>query len=763
MKINLIGVVCAAVACVAGAQGPVKVGAGSYTTVAPVGAKLPQDKVYRSEGMKGPMPTGDWWSSLAWVPLSDTMFPHPLAVRAVEGGLRVFYPGAHLSANEHGIFGMTPGGSGDLVIGHSAADKFSEARVDGASDWFVTALFADGAKKLRTSFGHGSPFVFVTIEGGDPTLSFSDKPRVWSGAAGDATLGISVGDRHYGIFAPTGSSWSGLDGTKWTAGTKGKGYLSVAVLPDNKPETLALFQKHAHAHVTDTRVAWQYDEKSAVVKTTFSFATKNYEGSDAGTLFALYPHQWSNSKSPLLGKSYGSVRGEMKLGEGSSFSTEMIFHGVLPSLPLTAGVDKAKLVTFIADEVKGEARRTGDTYWLGKQLGKWATLIPLAEQAGDKTAVETFAQRIRDAVENFFTATGAGGAAKSAGDGVFFYDKNWGTLIGYPASFGSDVELNDHHFHYGYFIRAAGELARRDPSWAADAKWGGMVKLLIRDIASPDRADPLFPFLRGIDPYAGHSWASGHSKFGDGNNNESSSEALNAWYGMILLGEATGDKALRDLGVWLFRTELEAVNDYWFDVTDRFHPATYTPSVVTMVWGGKGANGTWFSGNPEMVHGINFLPISGGSTYLGLYPDYCAKNYAALVAENKADDEKKAAKSGKPTDNADGTKWDAWADIIWMYRALSDPSDALRQFDARHANFKPEAGNSIASTYAWITAFNDLGHVDRSITADTASYAVFEKAGRRTHVAYNFGSVPRTVTFSDGTKVDCPAHGLGMK
>ena len=61
-----------------------------------------------------------------------------------------------------------------------------------------------------------------------------------------------------------------------------------------------------------------------------------------------------------------------------------------------------------------------------------------------------------------------------------------------------------------------------------------MVLLLIRDIASPDRDDPLFPFLRTFDPYAGHSWASGTALFGSGNNQESSSEAMNAWTGIIV-------------------------------------------------------------------------------------------------------------------------------------------------------------------------------------------------------------------------------------
>jgi hypothetical protein len=70
--------------------------------------------------------------------------------------------------------------------------------------------------------------------------------------------------------------------------TNGKNYFSVAVLPDNKPETLALFRRYAYAHVSDTRVAWNYDEERCTVETEFAFTTKNYEGSPTGTLFALY-------------------------------------------------------------------------------------------------------------------------------------------------------------------------------------------------------------------------------------------------------------------------------------------------------------------------------------------------------------------------------------------------------------------------------------------------------------------------------------------
>ena len=745
------------------AEDSVRVGAGSYATRLPEGAKLPPETIYRTANVRGPMPTNDWWSSLAWAPLSFAMYPHPLAVRAMPGGLRVAYPGANITANKSAIFGFLGGdGPDDFVIGHSGAETFAEARVDGFSDWFVSALFEQEGKKLRATFGHGSPFVFVEIAGGNPTLNFGkEAPKVWSGTAADAVLGISVKGRHYGVFAPTGSSWSDLAATKWTADTKGKGYFTVAVLPEATPEMLALFRRSAHHHVTDSRATWQYDEKTAAVRTTFTVTTKSREGTGDGTLFALYPHQWTNTTAKLASQGYNSVRGPMKLAEGSSFTTEMKYPGVLPALPLTAGEDKAKLNALVADLVADKGRLVGDTYWLGKQLGKWTTAIPIAEQTGDKAAVDALTERVKKSLENFLTATTEQGAVKGKDAGLFYYEPKWGTLIGYPASYGSDNELNDHHFHYGYFIRAAGEIARRDPAWAA--KWGEMIRLLARDIASTDREDKLFPFLRNFDPYAGHSWASGHARFADGNNNESSSEAMNAWYGLILFGAATGDRALRDLGVWLFTTEMEAINDYWFDVTGQFHPKDYPASVVTMVWGGKGANGTWFSGNPEMVHGINWLPVTGASLYLGRFPDYVKKNYAALVAENKEDDDKKAAKAGKPPGQSNGEAWDAWADIIWMYRALADPKDALRQFDARPAGFKPEDGNSLANTAHWLHALDAFGQVERTVTADGPFYAVFTKDGKKTHVAYNMDAQPRTVRFSDGVSVPCTAHAFGVQ
>ena len=718
-------------------EGVVRVGSGSYAAAVPAGARLPQRTIYQTANLTATakMPTNDWWSSLAWMKYSERQYPHPLAVRAEPRGLRVYYPGPNITANRAAIFGFMPAkGDADLVLGHSARAEFPDARVDAFSDWFVTAAFAADEKRMTVSYGHGSPLVFATYKGGAAKLTFARKPAVWSGSAATATLGITVNGRQYALFGPAGSTWSGLGTTTLTNHPGGKRHFSLAVLPDRSPETLALFAQYAHAHVTDTKVTWRYEPKTSTVTTTFTFTTTAREGRPAaGTLFALYPHQWRHTDAKLTGHSYASVRGEMKLARGASFTTRVAFPGVLPSLPDAGGYDKARLRRYVDAAAAKRPPGTKDTYWTGKRIGKLATLIGLAEHAGSAAAGATFTKELKRRLENWLTATDASGKLKSAG--VFHYDRLWGTLIGYPAGYGSDVELNDHHFHYGYFIKGAAELARTDPAWSAEKRWGGMIKLLIRDFANADRGDGRFPFLRNFDPYAGHSWASGHAKFGDGNNNESSSEAMNAWCALILWGQATGDRAVRDLGIYLYTTEMTAVNEYWFDVHGTNHHKDYPPSVVTMVWGGKGANGTWFSANPELVHGINFLPIHGGSLYLGHHPAYVKKNYDALAAENK------------------GTQWDDWADIIWMYRALSDPADAARQFDAAEKTARLEAGNSKANAYHWIHTLAALGRVDPTVTADHPLHAVFRKGDTRTYVVYNMSLAARTVTFSDGVKL----------
>ncbi|GIQ69039.1 glycoside hydrolase family 81 [Xylanibacillus composti] len=720
--------------------GEISLGAGSYSTVLPPGATDVQSMIYQTSNVQGKMPTNDWWSNLAWDAYSEAQYPHPLAMKNGERGMRIYYPGNRISANSAAIMGWM-NDIHDFTVGHSNASAFPDAKVDGFSDWFVTAAYQNGGNAMKVTYGHGSPYVYFEYTGGNPKLSFYTPPTVWHGDANSPVLGITMAGAHYALFGPSGSTWSGIGSGELVNNLNGRNYFSIAVLPDNSAATLQKFQQYAYSHVTDSKVGWSYHSSTGTVHTTYTLSTVAKEGSQSGSIFALYPHQWRNSSASMLSYTYPSVRGEMRTLEGSSFSTAMAFTGVLPSLPDMGNYNRATLAQYV-DEAEAEVYdRNKDTYWIGKQLGKLAVLAPIADQVGDAAAANLFRNEIRGTLEGWFKASNSSGNLKA--QNLFYYNQNWGTVIGYPASFGSAEDLNDHHFHYGYFIKAAAEIARVDKNWAN--AWGPMVELLIQDIANDDRQNGMFPFLRNFDPYAGHSWASGHARFGDGNNNESSSEAMNAWAGMILWGEATGNTRIRDLGIYLYTTEMNAINEYWFDVHERNHHPDFSRATASMIWGGKTVgDAVWWTGNPEEVHGINWLPITGASLYLTHYPVYTNTNYQALVSENG------------------GTNFDAWEDLIYMYRAISSPSEAKEMFASRSAAMIPEAGNSKAHAYHWIHNLDAIGNADPDVTADYPIYAVFNKNGAKTYVVYNMTNQERTVRFSDGHVLTVPANSFNI-
>lgn len=701
-------------------------GAGSYTTQRPPECKPLPDSIFRTAAMTGPTLTGQWWSSLLWQDFSANLFAHPLAMLCTPEGLAVSYPGTAIVASHEAIMGGGVTRDGDFRIGHSATTEFPDARCGGHSDWFVTASFAKGDASLETTFGHGSPYVFCRYRGGGPLLTFVEMPRIWAGTADQPVLGVTVRGHHYGLFGASGSTWSGLDGKVFTNSPGEKDHFSIALLPDDKPETLERFKRHAHHHVTDSKV--EYDITGGTVRATHSFETRAMEGTGEGTLFALYPHHWKYLKTPLAGGSYASVRGEMKLAEGTGFITEVPVQGVLPMLPIEGVRDRERLLAYLREEAARKPHHFADTYWEGKHLGRLTTLAGIAEVAGATDLHKGFINEIRRRLENWFTASPGETAP------LFYYNATWGSLIGSIPSYGSDMPLNDHHFHYGYFIRAAAEVARLDPPWAK--KWGPMVELLIRDIASPDRADPMFPHIRCFDSYAGHSWASGDANFADGNNQESSSESMNAWYGLMLWGAATGNERIRDLGTALYNTERTAIEEYWFDVEATNFPKDFPNVALGMVWGGKGAFATWFSADIDCIHGINWLPFTPASLYMGRHPDYVRKNHDRIVAKRPG---------GRNYNNG-------WGDLVVMFHALAEPAAAAAYLDAT-PDCKLEGGNTHAFMYQWIQTLNTLGTPDAGVTSDHPFSNVFVKDGKRTRVVYHYGPEPKTVKFSDGVEV----------
>ncbi len=739
----------------AGAQ-PVKLGAATYF-LAPKGGdpRMPPAPQRTDAMLARAAPTSQWYSKLVFDPKPEVIYAQPLSFKATPAGFEIAYPGKQVVPTfRHDVeIYYTP--KAPIVVSPVAFEP-GPGKLAGAGDWSVDVSMARDADDFRATFAHGSPFAYLRVSRGDLRLRLPAAGERFA-ADGDARmLALHVQGKDYALFGPTGVRWEQVSPTEWLAHLPaGKGYVSLAALPDAKPETLALFTGHAWAFIEGTRVDWHYDPATSQVETTFSATTQAMEGPDTGPLLGLYPHQWFDNASVQgkLGPAYDTVRGPIKLLAASSFKTRYAYNGFVPYWP---GITASPRLDQLKDLMKGEFRQAnrmmrqgGESgYWIGKGMQRVATMMDIADQQGDASARDEMLNKLKERMEEWFS----GDSSRT----YFVYDKSLGAVAAYPSEFFSVEQINDHHFWYGYWIRTAAEIALRDPAWAAKDKWGGMVDLLVADIATPERGSAAFPFLRNFDPYEGHSWATGIGGVGEygalGNNQESSSEAVNAWAALILWAEVTGNQALRDLGVYMYTTEIQGVQNYVFDIHHVVLAPEYKNIEVAQVFGGAYKHNTWWTDEPRQIKGINLLPVTTASTYLGRDPAYVKRNMDALKAEMETYAKYGTKPKYPPPD-------DVWQDIFAQYMALADPDAGLAMWDRWGA---VETGDSRTHTLQWLLSLQAMGTPDFGVTADTPLFSVFRRAdGHRTHLAFDAGTAPITVHFSDGKTLQLAPKQLG--
>ena len=727
---------------------PVKAGAGTYFLSPKGGDRAVPAAPMRTEALlKTAAQTNQWYSTLIFNPTPEAIFAQPLSVRPTGAGFEIALPAKEVVPTERRDVEIHYPHKDAIVISPMAFAP-GPAKLAKASDWSIDIEMAQGADRLLATVGHGLPYAFLQVTRGDLRLRLpAAGERIES--ADPRVLALRVKGRVYALFGPTGVRWESVSPTEWIARLPaGAGYLSVAGLPDEKPETLALLTRHAYTFVESTRVDWRYAKERSQVETTFKATTRTMEGPEVGPLLGLYPHQWHENASvkDRLGPAYDTVRGKIRLLAASEFRTTTPYTGFVPYWPGVGDSPRAEQLRDVAKTDQRNARRMmleigKGPYWQGKGLQRIIKMMDVAEQQGDLAARDELLALAKGRIEEWFSG--------ESGKNYFHYDKAVGTVVGYPDEFFFVEQLNDHHFTYGYWIRVMADIALRDPAWASQQKWGGMVDLLIADIATAQRGRADFPFLRNFDAYEGHSWASGVGLGASGNNQESSSEAINAWAGLILWGEITGNQELRDLGVYLYATEIEAINHYWFDLYGHVLPPEYRNVEVSMLFGGKYAHNTWWTDEPRQIKGINLLPLTTASTYLARDPKFVKRNLEALKGEMAiyADRMKRA----NPPD--------IWQDIFAKYVALVDPAQGLAQWN-RWGAF--ELGDTRTHALHWLLSLEAMGPPDLGVTADTPLYSVFRRAdGRRTYLAYNAGKSPITVRFSDGKTLDVAPGTLG--
>jgi len=282
--------------------------------------------------------------------------------------------------------------------------------------------------------------------------------------------------------------------------------------------------------------------------------------------------------------------------------------------------------------------------------------------------------------------------------------------------FGSAV-YNDHHFHYGYYIYAAAAIAKKDPAWftANNNYYLNRTIDLIREIANPNRSDKYFALHRYKDWFDGNSWANGMVPYGGGKNQESSTESINAWYGMYLFGLAMNNADIMNTGKIMLAQEIRSTQKYYHINLPQTNPVylpVYTNKfhTVTNLYQGTMDASTFFGDVNYYSTGIQIIPITPVTEQLW------GKNISQDIF-NYSPNGLKYTPCFDPG-NTNTIAWQ-WTSVTVGVQATAYPQQALDFFKHYRDDIgKLDNGQSHSNVYHWIITRNHLTAAEPRLPSD---------------------------------------------
>jgi len=622
----------------------------------------------------------------------------------------------------------------------------------------------------------------------------------------------------------------------------GSNYVVFATVPDGSfldTATLGTLAASAFQYPAGSTVQYGYNPQTAEVTATYSLQTTdplNLKGSPVQGILPIHygaffgkssvltsSPTWveNGSGAPMIMK---SVLGDVKFLKGSGYTVTYKYPGILPyipGLPLHDTEGRDTLTKWLKNmeaeystpppyqnwKYTGMANDIGtDSYGGGKRI--WSASNTYQTANGTVTTIaDDAADSVRRSVGLYFADNPAViTSVTNHGQAPYYsyYDKNAQTVILYPAAtniawppnderylqwdgYGTATKLNDHHYTWGYFINAAAEVSFTNETWMQ--QYRDVINQLVFDVAydpgMESKARFSFPYHRLWDPYTGHCEASGMTyPFTTGNSDESISEELHFWAGVIRWGSASGQSDIEKMGIIHYTQAVYSYYTFWRDCFGNydtlwneiagpsFDPVWVSKNYVPQVWDGKVKQSTFFGTHPAGVTAITVLPMTGASFYHALdksyISDYVGK-YEAYVKKWNLDP---LSPQGTVWQNG-SSPWSgnlAYYGELACWYAIADPAKAKSTFFPLDPvsgaipdptfQTKPElqfteGGKNAAEVYHFIRFLEDYGTPDPlAVHATNTPYSMtFVRDGGRTYVGYNPTGQVMNITFSDNTVI----------
>ena len=596
-------------------------------------------------------PTNSWLSGMVLQKTPQAVYPMPFSFLAKNAGFEIGLPTVVVAPST-----ITGGHIAGIDATISQATDFQMTRYDKVSA-SLTYKDADGSSIGRLTLAEGVPYVHyralvdgtITLKDIAPSQSDNNTPKY---------LRYTKANHDYVALVDNNST---VTTTGQTANIKlDKGSLvTFYALPNDGKDTL---REYAGNEIKSVDTSYSVSSKTA--KTTLSYNTVN----NKPTVYAPMGYMRSDQSDQPIITTYDNIYGRMQAHAGNELTTSAPI--VVPSNRLDiahlTSAHKETLIATLEDDAAKTNITAQDSYYAGKQLGRAANLLDLATQLDQPETAGKLQTIIKDEL------------TKRLDGDYFYYDEKIKGVAAETKAFGSE-DFNDHHFHYGNFIYAASILGSNDGKFLVDYK--NKVNLLVADIASYDPSDA-FPIQRNYDAYAGHSWAAGLAPFADGNNQESTSEAMNAWNAVSLWGQLIDNQRLTETGKWMLATESATARSAWrtppAEISNR---SNYTSPITSLNFGGKLTYSTFFSDEPNAKLGIQLISMNPFMTELSRDD----ARISELVDKSIIKDNFNVA----------------LADYILMYLSLHDPERALDLAPRQQDTFI-DGGNSRTYLNAFI-------------------------------------------------------------
>jgi endoglucanase Acf2 len=713
----------------AAGQSPVPVGKGSYAEFPPPSAGAAAEMCRRKFPLvkpdDRPIPTNKLWTALLNGKPAGSLWMYPWRVDPRESGLELHFPLKWMAS------GSDPLCDAPLKIGGSDF-RARELKVKDWGDWTLSFRLPQTPDRyLDVTVGEGMPIVWIEAHNVELVIDAGRGAKVT--ASGPETHVIAASGRLYAVFTARETEFAESGGRITLNSPADKSFAAVAAIKNTAD--LPAFEQCAFSVPRDSRMDWSYDARRGKVTTKWTVKTEPLlPGKADAVMQGWLAHHWRDAASTtkLTGPEYLTSRGLLRTSLGNGFEWVYDFDGFLPNLPAPQprsgahDFDPQRMERLLEDCAKNP-KYGDDSYWGGKDLLRFAQYLQMARELKSPT-YSRLRELSRKSLADWLTYT--------PGEKAHYFTRypNWHALIGIKDSYDS-ARFNDQHFHYGYLVLSAALLGMEDRQFLAD--YQEMLRLVAKQYANWDRSDRRFPRLRTMDVWAGHSWAGGLGSPG-GNNQESSSEAMQSWIGLYLLGTVLDDAEMTAAGAMGYSMESRATMEYWFNMHGDILPAEYKHPIVGVLWSGGQVYGTYFSGDPGWIYGIQCLPQSPGLDYLVRDQKFAAKVFREALAARKA---KEASD--------DLAAMGDLGSVLLAQASLVDPKGAAAQFDRLWEAGSPivQKHSGAGTTYYNAHSYCNLGHRLWNVHLSLPTGAAYFNPQTKTAscVVYNPQASPVTV------------------